>query len=362
MAGQALSVVLPAWNEAVKVCGTLAVLRSAFSEAELIVSDDGSTDATAAEAEKVSAVDPKVRVLRNPHRGRGRALQSGLAAASGEVVVTIDADLSYGPEDVRRLFEHLQTHPACDLVIGSCYMPGGRVEGVPARRLLISRWGNVLLRFAFHGQFWTTTGILRGYRREKLQTLLKDPGLVSDGKELYLEFLHKALAAGWKVEEIPATLTWRRGPGGGNFALLRTAGSHLDFLFAQRFCMVFTLAMGLILLPWVRVLGMAQGWYLPVFRFVSSVAGRAFARSLFVFEMRLLFSVFCIAGIASSLLLPHVLVAKISWDHRFVKPLDKVRKAICAPLALLLYALMVLNACALAGFLRVSDAFSLPSP
>ncbi len=168
----------------------------------------------------------------------------GLAAAEGEIVVTIDADLSYGPADALRLFEHLQKYPGCDLVIGSCYMPGGRVEGGPAKRLWVSKVGNRLLRFAFHGRFYTTTGILRGYRKEKLQALL--PTLVSDGKELYLEFLHKALAAGWAVAEVPATLSWRRNPDGGSFHFLPTASSHLGFLAARRqgSLLVFGVALG----------------------------------------------------------------------------------------------------------------------
>lgn len=236
MAAPALSIVFPAYNEAGKVVGTLEALRKALEACpggfEVVVSDDGSDDGTPDAAERAAAHDARIRVLRNPHRGRGGALKAGLAAACGDLVVAVDADLSYGPDDVLRLAAHLREHPACDLVIGSCYMPGGRVEGVPIARLWISRWGNVLLRWAFRGRFWTTTGILRGYRRERLGALL--PSLVSDGKELYLEFLHKALASGWRVDEIPATLVWRRGPGGGRFAFLPTAASHLGFLLARR--------------------------------------------------------------------------------------------------------------------------------
>ena len=235
---------MPAFNEAGKVAGTLEALRAALPEAEILVSDDGSTDATAAEVEKAAASDPRVRLVRNPHRGRGGALKAGLAVATGDIVVTVDADLSYGPGDVLRLFEHLRKYPGCDLVIGSCYMPGGRGEGVPAKRLWVSRWGNLLLRFAFNGRFYTTTGILRGYRREKLRALL--PTLVSDGKELYLEFLHKALEAGWTVSESPATLVWRRVSGGGGFNFAPTAGSHLGFFAARRqgAFLVFGVALG----------------------------------------------------------------------------------------------------------------------
>ncbi len=244
---------MPAFDEAGKVAGTLGELRAALAGVpgghEILVSDDGSSDATAAEVEAVAASDPRVRLVRNPCKGRGAALRSGLAAASGEIVVTVDVDLSYGPGDVLRLFEHLKRYPGCDLVLGSCYMLGGEVEGVPARRLWVSKIGNLLLRFAFNGRFRTTTCILRGYRRETLQALL--PTLVSDGKELYLEILHKALAAGWSVEEIPATLTWRRTGGGGGFFFLPTAWSHLSFLLARRIGLVLCVVAVLQVFPWV---------------------------------------------------------------------------------------------------------------
>lgn len=302
---------MPAFNEAGKIAGTLGALRAALADVpggyEVVVSDDGSTDATAVEVEKAAGSDPRVRLVRNPHKGRGGALKGGLAAAVGEVVVTLDADLSYGPGDALRLFEHLRKHSGCDLVIGSCYMPGGKVEGVPARRLWASRWGNVLLRFAFHGRFHTTTGILRGYRREKLQALL--PTLVSDGKELYLEFLHKALAAGWSIEEIPATLTWRRGPGGGSFSFLPTVWSHLSFLMARRFNVVVLSAMSLAVPLFFTAL-MMVGW--------ASVAGPRFVSQVEYLHETLDRAAPWLAGYAvlAIILTGTAVFSWVRWRHR----------------------------------------------
>ncbi len=234
MASPGISIVVPAYNEGPGIAGTVRALLDSLGDLdpEIVVSDDGSKDGTAAEVERLVDSDPRVRLLKGLHKGRGAALKAGLEAARGDLVVTVDADLSYGPADVRRIVEHLRKHPLCDLVLGSCYMPGGKVEGVPARRLWISRVGNRILRQAFFRHFHTTTGILRGYRRERIQALL--PSLASDGKELYLESLHKALMAEWTVEEIPATLTWRRAPEGGSFPFLPTVWSHLSFVMARR--------------------------------------------------------------------------------------------------------------------------------
>ena len=88
-------------------------------------------------------------------------MRAGMAAATGDVLVTVDADLSYGPEEIRKLYAHLKAHPECDLVIGSCWMPGGSVEGVPPFRAWVSRTGNWVLSHAFHGRFHTTTSLMR---------------------------------------------------------------------------------------------------------------------------------------------------------------------------------------------------------
>lgn len=250
-----LSVVMPAFNEVGRIGANVRTIPESLKDLDLevIVSDDGSTDATAAEVEAVGVSG--VKLVRNPHKGRGAALKAGMAAATGEIIVTVDADLSYGPEEVRKLYDHMKAHPECDLVIGSCWMPGGSVEGVPPFRAWVSRMGNRLLRFAFEGRFHTTTGVFRGYRAGKLKRFLLDPGLVSEGKEVYLECLHKALQAGWKVDEIPARLAWKRGPKGGVYRFVPTVWSHLSFLFARRQAACELLAFGLMLTVVLFILG-----------------------------------------------------------------------------------------------------------
>jgi glycosyltransferase involved in cell wall biosynthesis len=197
---------------------------------ELVMVDDGSTDASRARAEAEAARDPHLRVVGyTPNAGRGRALRTGFAAAHGRFVVTVDFDLSYEPAHILRLHAALARDGGPDLVLASAYMPGGTSEGVPWARLLPSRLGNWLLRFAWPRRLYTSTCIVRGYRREALERL----ALAEDGKEIHLEILSQAFDRGLRIEEIPGHLR-ARVRGKSKARLGGTIGSHLAFLARRR--------------------------------------------------------------------------------------------------------------------------------
>ena len=93
-----LSIVVPAYNEARRIPATLQAIldfldTQAF-EAEIIVVDDGSTDDTVAQVERLSSEEPRIRIIRNDHRGKGYTVRTGLLAASGHYVLFTDADLA----------------------------------------------------------------------------------------------------------------------------------------------------------------------------------------------------------------------------------------------------------------------------
>ncbi|MCD6404241.1 MAG: glycosyltransferase family 2 protein [Planctomycetes bacterium] len=228
-----LSIIAPFYNEEDNVASTIESIRAAMADFdgawELILVNDGSTDRSFERAGELASDNPNVRVVGYwPNRGRGAALRRGFGEAHGRIVATVDFDLSYSPEHILRMYETLASEPNVDVVLASVYMPGGAVEGVPAGRFLASRLGNVLLRFAFGGTLHTTTCIVRAYRREVLDHL----DLQSDRKEIHLEILSKALALGFRVKEIPATLR-ARAKGRSKFTLGRTSASHLLFAFAE---------------------------------------------------------------------------------------------------------------------------------
>ncbi|MGY1618343.1 glycosyltransferase [Geodermatophilus sp. SYSU D00691] len=100
----AVSVIIPAWQAAATIGGTLASLaRQTQSSWEAIVVDDGSTDATADETERLALQDPRIRVLRGPHRGASAARNTGIAAARAEWLLFLDADDVLEPTALARL-------------------------------------------------------------------------------------------------------------------------------------------------------------------------------------------------------------------------------------------------------------------
>ena len=170
----------------------------------------------------------KVLGYRN-NQGRGKALRTGLEAAQGEIVVTIDFDLSYDVNHISRIVKTLEDESEVDVVLASCYMPGGTTVGISPFRLFISKTANFLYRYAFDPPVYTSTCVVRGYRREVVNSLI----LESNDKEIHLEILSKVLANGFRVKEIPATLE-KRHKGISKSRFRAHSISHIIFFIHER--------------------------------------------------------------------------------------------------------------------------------
>jgi glycosyltransferase involved in cell wall biosynthesis len=234
-----LSIVIPMFNEAENVEATLRRIKEALGPFngtyEIVAVNDGSLDNTFEVLNRLAEQDGRLKIVSySKNIGRGMALRKGFQNSRGEIVVSIDADLSYSPHYVVDFVETLRKEPDIDFVLASPYMPGGGVQDIPIHRLWISKWGNKILRFAMPNRIYTSTGIFRAYRKKVLESL----ELESDGKEIHLEILSKALALGYRVKERPAILTSRK-RGKSKFKFKKTAISHLIFSVFEKPMIIF---------------------------------------------------------------------------------------------------------------------------
>jgi len=261
-----LSIVIPMFNEAENVETTLKRVEEAIAsfqgDYEIIPVNDGSTDDTLEVLKKLESQNEKIEVVSYPKNiGRGMALRKGFEESRGEIVVSIDADLSYDPRYILDLVNALRAAPDIDVVLASPYMPGGGAEDVPAHRLWVSKLGNRILRYALPNRIYTSTGIFRAYRKKVLDSL----ELESDGKEIHLEVLSKAMALGFRVKEVPVILRGRR-KGRSKFKFKKTAASHLVFSVFEKPMIVFGF-LGMLTIG----TGFCIGLYIAYLRFLGEL-------------------------------------------------------------------------------------------
>jgi glycosyltransferase involved in cell wall biosynthesis len=208
------SIVIPAFNEADRIGQTLHAIaeyaRTSATALEVIVVDDGSSDATAAVASKslAEARHLQSRVLRYPaNRGKGYAVRYGLLAARAPIAVFSDADLSTPITELPKLLRDIVWGDA-DLTFGSRALDRTLI-GVhqPRRRELGGRAFNVVLRLATGLPFWDTQCGFKAFRMRVCRPLI-EAGTI-DGFDV--ELLYEAHRAGLRMREIPVRWDHREG-------------------------------------------------------------------------------------------------------------------------------------------------------
>jgi dolichol-phosphate mannosyltransferase len=204
-----LTVVVPCHNEERNLARydaeLFAPLSALAERVEYIIVDDGSLDGTGGAAAALAAARDDARVISlTPNRGLGAALRTGFAAARGEWIATLDADLTFRPENLALMLAAARETGA-DLVSGSPFLREGDLEAVPLSRRLPSLMLNALYRGLFGLGLTAYTPILRLYRSRRLNEL----SLASEGFEINAEIAALAQLANWKTREIPAVLETR---------------------------------------------------------------------------------------------------------------------------------------------------------
>lgn len=192
-----VSVVLPAHNEAGRVGTVVEAIRRRYPEAEILVVDDASTDATADEARAAGAT-----VLRHPYnKGNGAAVKTGLRRARGRLIVLMDADGQHDPDDIPRLLALL---PEYDLVIGARH-PASQSS-------LLRRLGNGF----FNALATYLTGrpipdLTSGFRAARREVLLEFLHLLPNGYSYPTTTTLAFLKAGYSVAFVPIYSARREG-------------------------------------------------------------------------------------------------------------------------------------------------------
>ena len=204
-----ISVVLPAFGlEQVIYANVLAVVAALEGiPAEVVVVDDGSPDATLAEARRAAqdlegSIVPILVTANKRNLGKGGALRTGFAATTGEVVVFLDGDLDLPPDQVPHLVDLLGSAGA-DVLVGAKHHEGD--EGrYPRLRRVLSRGFSLVVRVLFRLPVRETQTGLKVFRRPALEAVMGDLRVLRYAFDL--ELLVRIDRAGYSIIEVPVEL------------------------------------------------------------------------------------------------------------------------------------------------------------
>ena len=204
----AVSVVVPAYNEEVGIEAAIRSLgASDYPHFEILVVDDGSTDATADVVRGLAL--PNVRLIRQANAGKAEALNTGIRRACNEIIVTVDGDTVFEAETIRSLVQ-----PFTDPMVGAV---SGNTK-VGNRRGILGRWQHIEYVLGFNldrrmydllGCMPTVPGAIGAFRRDALDEL---GGVSSDTLAEDTDLTMAIIRAGWRVVYEQRAIAWTEAP------------------------------------------------------------------------------------------------------------------------------------------------------
>jgi len=200
-----ISIVIPAFNEATRLSNTLDRVLDFVGKqgwnVEIVVVDDGSSDATADIVRAYAGKSPIVRLLSNPgNRGKGFSVRNGVLKATGDIVLFTDADLSAPIEEAVKLIDAIDS--GADIAIGSRWLRSDlQTRRQSLARQALGRVFNRLLRILLNLDFKDTQCGFKAFRADAAQALFPRQRIEGWGFDPELLFL--AQKFGFKVAEVP---------------------------------------------------------------------------------------------------------------------------------------------------------------
>lgn len=248
-----IDVILPAYNEERVLRRLLLALDAELGSRgvayRVLVVDDGSTDATVAEAERArTETDGRLplTVLRHPeNRGLGGALRTGIwwcldNGGEDDIVVTLDADMTHPPSLIPTLVARIDA--GADVVIASRYQPGSHVTGVPRSRLMLSELARIVLQLSFPIRgVKDYTCCFRAIRLSSLRLARAVYGeelTTARGFEAVMDLLLRLRQLDLRMTEVPFDLDYSDRVGRSKMRLMQTIRRTLALLsrrFVERF-------------------------------------------------------------------------------------------------------------------------------
>lgn len=225
-----LSVVIPAYNEALNLPDTLnafyAELKANNIDHELLVINDNSKDNTGEVIAGLQLNIPTLRTLFNPppHNGFGYAIRKGLENFSGDCVAIVMADMSDSPADLVK-FYNTWLEKKVDCVFGDRWSKGGRVIDYPKNKLYLNRFVNRMISVVFRLRYRDTTNAFKLYSRQCMEGLKP---FMSPHFNLTVELPLKAIVRGYTFTVVPNS--WQNRKHGTSNLKIREMGSRYFFI------------------------------------------------------------------------------------------------------------------------------------
>jgi glycosyltransferase involved in cell wall biosynthesis len=268
-----VSIIIPAYNEAGIIEKIISDINALYPAYEIIVINDGSTDSTAAEAQKAGA-----KVFNHPYNiGNGAAIKSGIRVAAGDILVFMDGDGQHNPEDIAKLLEHL---PEFDMVVGARSISDQASLGRALGNKLYNWFASYVAKFSIKDLTSGFRAVKSGVARNFLYLL---PNTYSYPTTLTLGVLR----SGMSVNYIPINIRKRRA-GKSNIRLV--ADGMRFFMIIIRICTLYSPMR--VFLPvsfMMLLLGVANYLYTYVTRSrFTNMSVFLFVASIIVFMMSLI--------------------------------------------------------------------------